>query len=342
MSKSEGYDVSGIKHNEVFQPCYMNDLLGMEFTSPAWIIDGLVPTQGITIISGAPKSFKSWISLEFALRIAQGQKVFGQYECTKNNVLIVDEENHMRFIQDRLKQLGAPEDMPISFVSQKNFCITDDRHIEAIEKICNEREVDVVILDSLVRMHSEEENSAKEVAGIFAQIKKLCQKGKTVIVLHHERKEGAYNSSTSARMRGSSDISAAIDSHIAVKKYPDNKTKILVDHAQCRCAPEQEPFDIVLAEKDDGLEFQYVGQSEAKKRDTLHDKLEEFIPEILKKCPEGMRQQEVVKILVGSDEAGQRTIRSVIKVLVAKGVITQVSAKKGNAKLLRLVETASA
>ncbi len=337
MSKSKSFNIDGIKHNEVFQPCFTNDLLGMKFTSPAWVIKGLVPAQGITIISGAPKSFKSWVALHFALCMAHGQKAFGQYHCEKNNVLIVDEENHPRIIQDRLKKLSAPENTTISFISQKNFCIANDQHIEAILKICEERAVNIIILDSLVRMHDEDENSSKDMAEIFAQIKKLCQNGKTVLVIHHERKESAYGGSASTRMRGSSDISAAIDSQIAIKKDSNDKSKIQVEHALCRCASETDPFEVSLEEKENKtLDFHYIGKLEHKQKETLQDKASEQIIKLLKSCPEGLLQQDLIKILVSSDVAGERTIRTSIKELVIKDTIEQLPGTTGNEKLIQL------
>lgn len=201
----------------------LGELLNMEFKESQWTIEKLVPREEITIISGAPASFKTWMILQMAISISKGEPLFGQFESNGTGVLMIDEENHRRILKDRMKLLGAPNSLPIYFLSQKGFLVTDEKQVEKILKICEEKSVDVIFIDSLIRISNAEENDATEMSKVFYQIKKLCQAGKTVIVTHHERKEGINKSTAQNRMRGSSDISASVDSHIALIRDRKNK-----------------------------------------------------------------------------------------------------------------------
>ena len=42
-----------------------------------WIVDGLLP-QGLTILAGAPKAGKSWLSLDICLSVAKAEPFWGK------------------------------------------------------------------------------------------------------------------------------------------------------------------------------------------------------------------------------------------------------------------------
>jgi len=320
------------------EPIYAADLLNMELGDQDWAVDKIIPNEGITIISGAPKSFKSWISLHIAMCIENGLAVFGKYQATQGGVLIIDEENHLRIIKNRLKMLGmnSSSNPELVLLNQKGFMASDPKQVCFIADLCDRLKINVVILDSLVRIHRSDENSSKDMSELFDQIKFLCQKGKTVIVLHHERKEGMYKSSAQSRMRGSSDISAVVDSHIAVKKDPKDKTKLTVEHAQSRCDAEEDPFDVRFVAKDGFVEFQYLGKNDMETKKSKSSASIEAIIDLLEDFPDGITHGELVKKVMETTDAGERTIRSAIKQLLGDGVIQELPGDTGNKKLLKL------
>ncbi|MFA5986501.1 MAG: AAA family ATPase [Parcubacteria group bacterium] len=334
----EAYDEFGeFDYNKFFKPVYLNNLLEKNFEAPLWIVEKLIPAEAITIISGAPKSYKSFISLYLALCISQGKKAFEQYDCKNNGIIIVDEENHERFIKERVKKLGAIENLGISFISQKGFSLTNDDHIDGLIGICEEREAKVVILDSLVRLHDLEENSSKDIAKVFAQIKRLCENKLTVIILHHERKEGAHNSAAPVRMRGSSDISAAVDSHIAIKKDPDDENKIIVEHAQCRCAREEGSFALEIIETEDNMWFEFKGKLDSKK-ESAYKKAKDAIPVVLQGYAAGILRGDLTKEIKTKSNVGMKVVRWAINALIEDGIIEEVQGR-GNQKLIRPKES---
>lgn len=325
-----------------FEPLYAQDLLNMQISDQEWVVDKLIPNEGITIISGAPKSFKSWIALHIALCVENNEKVFGKYQATPSGVLIIDEENHLRITKQRMKMLGMTEESESDMIllNQNGFSASDLFHVIAISELCKDLEIKLVIMDSLVRIHNTDENSSRDMAELFENIKYLCKCGITVIVLHHERKEGMYKSSAQSRMRGSSDISAVVDSHISVKKDQQDKCKIIVEHAQSRCAPEEDPFEVRFSEIGGQAEFQYIGNTEARTRESKASKAISAIPQYLENHPEGMTHKELTQAIIDSHGVGSRTIRNAIRELIESGVISELPGGKGNIKLLQLKEKA--
>ncbi len=335
MSRRNSVRVIGGDHS--FNPILARDLLRLEIGDQDWVVDKLIPIEGITVISGAPKSYKSWIALHIALCISEGKDVFGKYPTKKSDVLIIDEENNRRIIKQRLEKLNSPTDSEIRFVTQENLSIEDSDHRKAIKKLCVESDTQVIILDSLIRIHRADENSAGEMAEVFAGIKELASEGRTVIVLHHERKETGYKSSAQMRMRGSSDISAAVDSHLSVRKDPADQTKMLVEQAQLRCAPPEEPFEVQLEETDDKISFQYIGSTEVTKKETALEKSITAVRLLLEKHPEGLLHKEIVDTLQKSDGLGVKNVRNAIKELKEDDLLQEMAGDKGNEKVLKLI-----
>jgi hypothetical protein len=69
----------------------------------------------------------------------------------------------------------------------------------------------LIVLDSLTRIHTQDENNAGAMAGLFNDSINVLTKetGSAIVILHHTNK-GESNSSY-VRTRGSSDIGAAVD-----------------------------------------------------------------------------------------------------------------------------------
>jgi len=85
----------------------LDDLLSMDTPDEVWIVDKLIP-QGITLLTGAPRSCKTYIVQDMALAVIQGKPFLGHFETTQSNILIIDEENNKALAKKRFGSLGAP------------------------------------------------------------------------------------------------------------------------------------------------------------------------------------------------------------------------------------------
>lgn len=316
-------------------PISLDELFSMKFPENKWVIEKLIPHQCITLISGAPASFKTWLLLRMAIDIAKGESLFGQFKCEQHKILIIDEENHLRLVRERLKSLGAEIDLPIYYLSQKGFLVSKKGMIENVLEMCEEKEIDIIFIDSLVRINDAEENDASQMSEVFRGIKQFCQGGKTVIITHHERKEGMIKSSAQNRLRGSSDIQAAVDCHLALRRDKDDKTKILIEQAKLRTDEEIESFEVAIKKNGENTEFSYLGlhSEDADKKDLA----KEVIPSVLEEEKEGLSRSEICKRVKEVKGIGDKNTRKAIDELIGEETIFEKKGEK-NTKICFLAK----
>ncbi len=179
------------KKQVFFSPLKLEDLMQMEFPDNAWLVQDLIPAAGITAISGQPRSFKTWILFEIAIAVSSGEPLFGEYVTEQASVLIVDEESGLARIQRRLTQLHADHSLPVYFWALQEFKL-EDAHVDMLIAYCQENGIELVIFDSLVRLHSQDENAAGQMAQVSGLLKRCTTQGITILLAHHNKKPG-YN-----------------------------------------------------------------------------------------------------------------------------------------------------
>jgi hypothetical protein len=139
------------------------------------------------------------------------------------------------------------------------FQVTEE-NIKALLDYCKEHEIAFVTIDSLIRVHGSNENDAMEMSKVFSRLKKLTAAGIGILITHHNRKPGGNSIGGSQEMRGSSDILAALDCHIAIKR---SGRKLKLTQTKLRLCEEMPPIEVELVEGDDGrVNFKYVGATE--------------------------------------------------------------------------------
>lgn len=85
------------------------------FPPPRWAVPGLIP-EGLTILAGAPKLGKSWLSLAVCLDVANGTPVLGGIDADPGRTLYAALEDTPRRLQGRLHTMGAL-DVPEGFTT---------------------------------------------------------------------------------------------------------------------------------------------------------------------------------------------------------------------------------
>ncbi len=320
---------------ERFNPISLDELFSMEPPKNKWVIEGLIPYQCMTLVSGAPASYKTWLLLKMALTICEGTSLFGKFPCEQNNVLIINEEDYWGSVRERLQLLGAGKGLNIYLLSQKGFLVSDENAVEMLLEVCEEKKIGVIIMDSLVRISKADENSASEMSEVFRIIKKFCQNSMTVIVTHHDRKEGKKPSSPEARLRGSSDILASADCHLAIKRDKNNRNKISIEQTKIRQGKEIEPFELEIKEDKTRVDFDYLGgyQKDQNKKDLAM----KAVKSILKKEKDGMSIGKIKKKVKELKDIGERNTADAIKELLSKKTIFMKDGKR-NEKICCLVK----
>lgn len=289
-----------------------HELLNIKFPKASWIVDELIPSEGITILGGKSGEYKSWLSLAIVKSVTNGESLFGKFPCKKRKVLVLDAENHPREVQKRLALLGYTEDCEeFYFSSQPDMRINkgedafeDDLTQELIE-LWAHNGVEVVILDSLTRFHKSEENDAGAMAEVFEKLKELIMAGMSIIILHHTKKNALGSEKDS--LRGSSDIMAAIDSYIHIGKKNGEKNMVRVSNPKARYLEEADPFDLQIISDANSFHFEHKGS-----KIPASEKLRNDIIELLSKEKDGLNKGDIRKVLDSAEKSTKRIIDDLV------------------------------
>lgn len=295
-----------------------SDLMGREFPALEWLVEGLVPASSIIAISGYPASYKTWLVLDLALKVAKGEPLFGKFPTGQTGVLLVDEENGERSLQRRFKTLKAERaTLPLFWTSLNEFKLTEDT-VDHLIKSAKERGIGLVIFDSLIRIHTSDENSAREMSQVSRLLKRFVKDGITVIFTHHHRKTGPGQANHSHDMRGSSDLLASVESHIALERKPGERV-VVVTQTKLRDGEEIKPFKLELVPDGEYRHFQFCGFSQRK-----NDAVKEAVVEILGDNNEPLYANDLIKkIKELGVKLGNSTLRKALNELLTEGVIRE-------------------
>ncbi|MEI6810948.1 MAG: AAA family ATPase [Candidatus Nomurabacteria bacterium] len=297
----------------------IGDILNNDFGEEDWLVDHLIPKQGITALSGNPGEGKTWVCIHIALSMSRETSVFGKYKTTKGAVLIIDEEDHLRLLKKRLELLGTNDTDNIFYLSQSGIKVDDENVLEMLVDIIKEKNIVLVILDSLVRVHGQEENEAKGMAKVFDGLKKVITAGSSILFTHHHRKEKGYGSPNGQSMRGSSDILAVVDCHITVEKKKDEENRLIIRQTKLRQDEALKPFEINIINGEHGPSgFEYVGDFDEKKM-----KVEEVAAAVSLLLADGMKSREQLHEIL-TDDFGKTAIDDGIKLAKESGKIEKV------------------
>lgn len=194
-----------------------------------WLVKGLLPAEGIICLAAPPKCYKSILAFHLALCAATGRRLLNHFELEKTcRVLIIQEENSVDMLEKfsllvNGMNLNSDEVSCLNGIklSMNNFFVLDSPEqisVERLRKLISESQPDIVVYDSVVRMMSGEENSAKDVRKVFRTLKKISgQKPLLHFLIHHTNKARRQED---LQVRGSGDFLAMSDVVIQLYSKP--------------------------------------------------------------------------------------------------------------------------
>jgi RecA-family ATPase len=292
-------------------------LLSTEYPELEWLVDRIIPRFGITLISGKPSSFKTYLAIDMAIAVAKGDICLGRFETKQAKIVIIDEESGERILAKRFKQLNGQKDLPIAVKSLCGFNVEKD--VDDLIHFCIAKQVGVVIMDSFVRIHKRDENSSTEINKIYAHLKKFKKNNICLIITHHNRKglaQGNYHGNGDD-LRGSGDILAFCDCHISVSKTKDNEIRI--SQTKLREEEERKPFLVKVIKNNDQLQFLYDRDVEEVAVNKVVQAEEKIIECLAEKT---MLRQDIIRLLKNED-IGESSTEAAIKHLISKNTIGQ-------------------
>lgn len=186
-----------------------------------WLVDSMVASGDVTITVGDPGLGKSWLAMDLSTKLAnnQGERAYWLgHEIKKfGRVLYVDEENPLDVVYHRFRKLGLTNKgaANIRYLHRPSIWLNKDPATLLEEAL--EFDPVLIVLDSLSRVHSEDENAAGAMAQLFKEgIQPLARDtGAAVLLIHHVTK--ADGGSGFQRARGSGDITAVVDAGLDMR-----------------------------------------------------------------------------------------------------------------------------
>lgn len=309
----------------------LKELMEQCFPDSEWVVRRLIP-EGLTVLSAQPASFKTWLLLDIAICVASGKPLFNTFDTEQSGVLMVDEENSARLLQQRLQLLDNNNELPIRFMIEQDFKL-DGPNVSKIIKFCKKNDIGLVTFDSLVRIHSSNENDAVAMSDVFAKIRKFTKANINVIVTHHNRKSGKTEN-PSQDMRGSSDILAVVDCHLSLKRDRESK-RLTITQTKVRSSEEIEPIEIEVIVSEDNLRFEYLGTIEL--GETKRTKTTKAVKEILADSSELNQKDIFAKLEENNNKVNAKTLRSILQYMETNGELATLSGK-GSEILYRLIK----
>lgn len=207
--------------NSVLDFSCLSKIIETEYPKEQWLVEKLIPKDGITCIGGLPATMKSYFSNYLALCIVQGKSVLDRYSVSDANILFIDKENKLSRIKDRFLRLDISLDASNKiFYLGTNFLVDDAKDLAATCAFIKDHNIKLTIIDTLIRIHNRNENEASEINRVFLAFKEMMLAGSGICFIHHFNKRGSFGVDIDVRdqLRGSSDILAMVDSFISLSR----------------------------------------------------------------------------------------------------------------------------
>lgn len=238
-------DTSNLESNPLKTSSY-EEVMGNCSTFEGWLVKGFWGRRSHGIVAGMPKCFKSTLVHDLVVSVASGEPFLGDFDVLDPGpVIVVQNENADYIMKDRTEKVIAakglggeaeritskklhvefPPDLPITFINQQGFTLSNEDHRRQLESLIKEIKPVLVVFDPLYLMFDGDLNSSKELNPVLNWLLHLKTEYKTsVMVIHHYNK--GSNQQTlrgGARMAGSIMLYGWVESAWYLTKTDDEE-----------------------------------------------------------------------------------------------------------------------
>jgi hypothetical protein len=195
-------------------------------TKPNYLIKGVIPQGGLTIVWGPPKCGKSFLCFDMAMHIALGRP-YRDRRVIQGAVVYLALEggggfaNRVEAWRQRHVIDGAP--VPFHLLAESVDLVGDHRKlIDVIRQAAVAPAV--IFIDTLNRALVGDENKPEDMARFIRAVDALrAAFGCAVVIIHHCGVAGS-------RPRGHTSLSGADDAQIAVERNSDGLISATIEH----------------------------------------------------------------------------------------------------------------
>ncbi len=204
------------------------ELQGMVFPPIRWIVPDILP-EGLSLLCGKPKLGKSWMALDLAFAVAEGDNCLGS-TCEQGAVLYLALEDNRRRLQDRLRKIKPSEQWPSNLSLINEAPRIGAGGLRCIENwIATQQNPRLIIVDTLATVRPPRGGGQTDYAADYGALRGLHQIASErrvgIVVVHHVRKtEGDDPFDT---VSGSTGITGAADATLILTKRSEDGGVVL-------------------------------------------------------------------------------------------------------------------
>ena len=252
-----------------------------------WLIETLIPDNGLTLFVGPPESDKSLVSLLWEYCVTRRRKFLG-LETRWATVLHIDCENGLSEIKRRCELFGIQLAPTLLF-----WCLDDPKlgpppqlpspiYQQFTKKGC------VLVFDSLAFQTSGKVIKAEDIVPILFEFKRLAaETGVPIIAIHHSSDKDDRNT-----YLGSTFIRASLDAGYFVEttKDPTNDDRHLVELYSIKGRRGGGPTLAMQLDFEEGAYWKVESPHEEEKREPM-----EILAEVIRKHPNSPKETVLAK-----------------------------------------------
>ncbi|WP_290798216.1 AAA family ATPase [Flavihumibacter sp. UBA7668] len=189
------------------------------------LVDGLIPSEGITFLVGESEVGKSLFAFQLAMAVALGRDNFVglKLDPTQNRAMYITTEDGAGQLKKRISLYNIdPAEQPLL---NNLFIVNEElRDLPSnLEKFAQQLPLGLIILDVFSDHFNGDLNNTISVRNYLKPFKKLSNKFKVpIIMVHHKNKSAQKEDSGKQGILGSQAIESASRSVIDLRFDPDN------------------------------------------------------------------------------------------------------------------------
>ncbi len=197
----------------------------------AWIAEGLVAREAVTMIHGAAGLGKSMLALALSAAVLRGG-AFMHHPTTRGRVLYIDAENGQGEAHRRLRGIGITSEHAADLDYREAINLDLRRDASEISEVAIAAAPVLIIVDSLATVNRSDEDSSREMTPALQVLQRIAREtGAGVLVLHHDKKDRTT-------LRGSTAIEAVVEIRWHLTKHSDRGGAKCITNEKCRLAAE--------------------------------------------------------------------------------------------------------
>lgn len=291
---------------------------------------GLLAELETAILAAASGIGKTWLIAELIRALSMGDSLFGYFTVSRPcRVMLIDEESSPWLLRQRWSLLLRGRGVDVDWFAREvfdsrvriavdqSFSFDDERALDALAEAALAFRPDVILFETLARIHRRPENDNSQIAALFEDRIKPFKRavGCGVLFAHHVRKASKESPNDPASMlRGASDLKGQLDEFWYLRGRSGDPRAIF-EHDKCRLRPELPSFTLVRETLPDGG-VRLTKEDDVVAASAAAEANQEVVLRFL--VDNGRQSREQIFAFGKSRGMGQRTVASILAALLER------------------------